>query len=95
MSDDLDKPYFTKNNFAARLKERFDSDPSLLLGYLSAIDQIMPDLKRKIEAAQNFDDLKKELLETVNGHIETRRYINNEWYDNHSKYGLPYMPDAP
>jgi hypothetical protein len=61
----------------------------MLLGYFLAINTIVTDIKRKIEAGQNFDDLKKELLDTVDGHIQTRNHISNVWENEPDKYGLP------
>lgn len=87
-----DPNYFTIDNFAKKFEQDLDKNSSMLLGYLYAIDNIMPDLKSKIEASKNFEELKSELLKSVTNHIATRDFIDNEWQNNRGKYGLPYLP---
>jgi hypothetical protein len=90
MPDDLDKKYLSINNFKIRFDDGLGNDPSMLLGYLYAIDTIMPDLKQTIETVENFDDLKKEILNKITSHLEFRTSIDAIWDSHEAKeFGLP------
>lgn len=81
MTDDLDKPYFTKNN----LNERFasiENDFVMFSGYMMAIDVILPRFLKIVEAAENFDDLKKQVLDYTNEHIAFRDHIEYLRHDD-------------
>jgi len=81
MSDDLEKPYFTMKNLHVRFSE-LGSDPAMFSGYMQAIDTIMPGFLKIIEKAQNFDDLKKNVLDYTKEQIEFRNTIDYLRHDN-------------
>jgi len=89
MSKNEEARYLTKDNFKLRFSDGLGSDPSMLLGYLYAIDTIMPGFKKILETSQNFDELKKEILNFVNQHVELRDDVDETWENDPSKYGLP------
>lgn len=93
MTDDLDKKYLTINNFKIRFDNGLGNDPSMLLGYLYSIDTIMPELKKIIDTAETFDELKQELLKNINSHIQLRNSIDASREDDDiSNYDLSPKP---
>lgn len=87
MSDDSNKGYLTKNNFH-KLFAQTDNDEVMLAGYLWAIATVMPEFKRIAETAEDFTELRKQILDFTNQHLELNNDIEDDKENDGKRYGV-------
>jgi len=64
----------TKRNWPKRVETQFEGEMAMLFGYLSCVDAEIPALTKIIKKAQNFDELKSELLNYID---RQQQFVND------------------